>query len=255
MNASLAGFIADLPSWLVALVLAGAMAAAWRIGVHYGTRLPDHTQLKLEKTFGDASIALLGLILAFTFSISLAKHDRRREMVVSDSNAIGDFYTCVSLGKEPLRGTLQKVVRDYVQLRLAIARGSVPLETGLADVETSHAQMQDLVREVLDQGTPTAVPLVNTLNEVTSSHASRLSAAHDRLPPSILLLLFVTATATMTMTGTQNGASGQRRVGATLAFIGLVAMLVWVTLDLNQPHRGMIVVSQEPMERLLAGMK
>jgi hypothetical protein len=31
-------------------------------------------------------------------------------------------------------------------------------------------------------------------------------------------------------------------------------MVVWVTLDLNQPHRGWITVSQKPMQRLLSGM-
>jgi hypothetical protein len=31
-------------------------------------------------------------------------------------------------------------------------------------------------------------------------------------------------------------------------------MVVWVTLDLNQPERGFIRVSQEPLQRLLSGM-
>lgn len=34
----------------------------------------------------------------------------------------------------------------------------------------------------------------------------------------------------------------------------LVALVVYVTLDLNQPRRGLITVSQEPLERLLATM-
>jgi len=50
--------------------------------------------------FLDASLAVLGLLLAFTFSTALVKHDQRRLMVVADSNAIGDFYTCASLLKE-----------------------------------------------------------------------------------------------------------------------------------------------------------
>jgi hypothetical protein len=37
-------------------------------------------------------------------------------------------------------------------------------------------------------------------------------------------------------------------------FVALVSMVVWVTLDLNQPQRGLITVSQEPLERLLSGM-
>ncbi len=35
----------------------------------------------------------------------------------------------------------------------------------------------------------------------------------------------------------------------------LVSLVIYVTLDLNQPRRGLIVVSQEPVERLIESMK
>ena len=40
----------------------------------------------------------------------------------------------------------------------------------------------------------------------------------------------------------------------TLCFILLVTCAVYVTLDLNQPERGLIRINQEPMERLLLSM-
>jgi hypothetical protein len=92
------------------------------------------------------------------------------------------------------------------------------------------------------------------LNEVTRSHAARLAAARDRLPPSIGLLLFVAAVVTMVLIGTQQGASGEWQLGAMAGFVVLVSMVVGVTLDLNQPQRGSIRVSQEPIQRLLSGM-
>ncbi len=72
--------------------------------------------------FDDASLALLGLLLAFTFGVSISKHDQRRLAVVADSNAIGDFYTCASLIKEPTRTKLQTVIREYAELRLSLGR-------------------------------------------------------------------------------------------------------------------------------------
>ena len=61
--------------------------------------------------FDDASLAFIGLLLAFTFGMSLAKHDHRRDMMVADSNAIGDFYTCARMLKETVQTKLQTVVR------------------------------------------------------------------------------------------------------------------------------------------------
>ena len=55
-------------------------------------------------------MALLGLLLAFTFAMALNWHDSRHGAVVADSNAIADFYTCATLLTEPIRPKLQAVI-------------------------------------------------------------------------------------------------------------------------------------------------
>jgi len=202
-------------------------------------------------------MALLGLLLGFTFSMSLSKHDQRRLMVVSDSNAVGDFYTCASLLKEPVRGKLQGVIREYAEHRLALARARLSeaaFEQKLAEIQATQNRMQALVAEAVDEGTPIAVPLTNTLNEVTSSHAARLAATRDRLSPSIVLLLVLAGLLCVGLMAYQEAASGEHHPGAMAAFVVLVSLVVGVTLDLNQPHRGLITVSQEPMQRVVSGM-
>jgi hypothetical protein len=179
-------------------------------------------------------------------------------MAVTDANAIGDFYTCVSLLKPPQREKLQALVRQYTEHRLNVVRSSfgvVSQEQELDRMQAMHGQMQALVGEAVDGGTPLAVPLVNTLNEVTSSHAARVAAGRDRLPPNIVLLLALAALLSMLLTGRQQAISGEWHPGTAAAFITLVSMVIWVTLDLNQPTRGLITVSQEPFERLLKGME
>ena len=77
----------------------------------------------------------------------------------------------------------------------------------------------------------------------------------DRLPESIVLLLLLAAIVSVAEVGRHQGTIGEYRHGATIGFIVLVAMVVWVTLDLNQPNRGFITVSQEPLQRLLSSME
>jgi hypothetical protein len=232
------------------------MLTAWAVARWKGRNAPATLDTAPGK-LNDAILALLGLLLAFTFSMSLVKHEQRRQMAVTDSNAIGDFYTCVSFLKEPARGGLQSVVREYVEHRLSIARtspGESDLQRELETAADLHRQMQALVGQAIDDGTTVVVPLVNTLNAVTSSHAARLAAIRDRLPPSIVLLLALAAVLSMALTGRQQGASNEWRPGSTIVFVALVCMVLWVTLDLNQPQGGSITVSQEPLERLLATM-
>ena len=68
---------------IVALALGVAMLAAWQIGRRMGRRVQGKDGIKPSK-FDDASIALLGLLLAFSFGTSIAKHDRRQVAVVAD---------------------------------------------------------------------------------------------------------------------------------------------------------------------------
>lgn len=254
----MAFILTDVEPWMTACALAVVMLTSWSVSWYFSKSLHrDAKELPASK-FGDAILALLGLLLAFTFSISLAKHDRRREMAVTDSNAIADFYTCVSLLDSPTRGELQSLVRQYVQHRLSIGTRQTThkqLQHELTTMRAMHGRMQELVRRSVDRRTPLVVPLVNTLNSLTSSHAARLAAVRDHLPPSIAVLLSLAAVLSMLLLGHQHARVGQQPWGALLAFTLLVALVFWVTLDLNQPQRGWIRISQEPMQQLLIEMQ
>jgi hypothetical protein len=250
-------FFTNTDAWVTATLLATAMLAGWAMAWSWGRRLTKDKRDAPPHKFSDASLAVLGLLLAFTFSMSHGKHDQRRQMVITDSNSIGDFYTCASLVKDPVRSKLQSVVHAYVKHRLGMAKAPLEgpeLEKKLGEIYKMHDQMETLVGQALSDGTPIAISLVNTLNEVTSSHATRLAASHDRLPVSILLLLFFGAVLSMVLVGAQQGAAGEWHLGAMIAFTGNVCLVVWVTLDLNQPQQGAITVSQEPIQRLLTAM-
>jgi hypothetical protein len=174
--------------------------------------------------------------------------------VLAESNAIGDFYTCATLLKEPVRPRLQAVIRDYTKLRLDMAREMDRARVLEAHVQGQEAQtrMTDLVGQALADGTPAAVPLTNTLNNVTSNYAARVFAVHDRLPWSIVVVMFIASVVAMFMMGHHQGATRKPSVIGVAGFVLLVSLVVFVTLDLNQPYSGLITVSQEPMERLRA---
>jgi hypothetical protein len=242
----------------VAVVVALAMLVAWRVGIRMGNwlRLKGGGGRQPSK-FDDASMALLGLLLAFTFGVSIGKHDQRRLAVVADSNAIGDFYTCATLLKEPARTKLQSVIREYAELRLHLAQGridSVEFENALTRFQEMQGRMAEVVGQAVSDGTPIAIPLINSLNEVTSNHAARLAAVRDQVPLSIVTLLFVSSIITTMLVGREQGYAAITKLAGTLCFILLVSLAIYVTLDLNQPDRGVIRVSQEPLERLLSSM-
>lgn len=253
-------WIADADPWLTGAMLGALMASGWYAGWRWGRRGRARGAAELtESKLGDASLAILGLLLAFTFSMALNKYDRRRDALVNDSNAIGDLYTCASLIAEPQGGKLRAVLRDYTELRVAIGNTASPtneeIRTALARFDAMLVRMTQLVRESIEAGTPIAVPLTQSLNEIQSAQTSRLAAIRDRLPSGTMLLLAVAACLTSALVGREQAASKKPSLAGTAAFIVIVSLTVCVTVDLNHPTRGVIRTSQEPMERLLGSMK
>jgi hypothetical protein len=252
------GVFANIDAWRTAATLGLAMFAAWQLGRWRGRRLRAESGTVPVSKFEDASLALLGLLLAFSFSLAIVKYDQRRATLLADTNAIGDFYTCASLIKEPVRTKLQSVIRDYTELRVELPGRRIDeamLENALGHMQRMQFQMTALVDQALMADTPIAVPLTNTLNGLISNHAARLAAIRDRLPTGVVALLLVTAVVASMLVGREQGASEDADLAGTICFIMLATFVIYVILDLNQPERGLFTVSQEPMRRLLSSMK
>lgn len=246
----------EIDSWAVATVLGYLMVVGWTLGWRRGGQKALIGKLNTVNV-NEAILALFGLLLGFTFSMSLAKHDQRRLMLVNDSNCIGDFSTCASMLKEPYRGKLLADVKQYLQILLSPfpkITATDAFARKLNELQTLQGDMQTLVSQAVNDGTPITVPLVNTLNGMSSSHASRLASLRDRLPLEIVLLLSFAAVVTMVLQGQRQGEAGNNLFTPSLGFILLASMVIWVTLDLNQPNRGLINLNKEPLERLLAGL-
>ena len=249
--------LAEFDPWLFVLVLAAAMSAAWGIGWWLGARLRARYGEQKGSKFDDASLAFVGLLLAFTFGMSLAKHDHRRDMVVADSNAIGDSHLQRNAQGAPANEAANRYPRIPRAGRVEIGRSRIDHATVEEALRRSRADASPddrFASAAVNEGTPIAVSLTNTLNALTSNHAARLAAAKDRLPASIVLLLFVSAIMLTMLVGREQGLTGRIEVAGTLTYVLVVTLAVYVTLDLNQPQAGMVTVSQEPLQRLLSSM-
>jgi len=242
----------QIDAWAIALGFAVAMFASWYLGWRLGRRLHPEPGEDPGTKFTDASMALLGLLLAFTFSMAMVRHDQRRLAVVAESNAVGDFNTCVSMLKDPKRSNLQIVIRDYTHQQLDQLRRLLPPteeDNAVQQSRETHAKMTDLVAQAMD-GSPLDLALTTTLNNLTSTYASRLAAYDEILPWSIVLLLLLSSIVPSFLIGMKQGETHKLHHSGTLSFIVLVSLVIFVTLDLNQPRRGLIRVNREPLERL-----
>ena len=243
-------------AWLMATLFAVVMILAWAGGWWLERKLKTQIESDNPGTkFTDATMALLGLLLGFTFSMALGRHEHRRSSMVSETNAIGDFYTCASLIKEPHRSALQELTKGYAEAKLQLANQPTISEADFRETirafQKTHQKMTTMVRSALRDEAQMTEPLTNTLNALISSHSARKDAFRDRLPTMILVLLLFCSAVPAFLMGRQQGVTKRLHLAGPVAFIFLVTLVIYVTLDLNQPGRGTIVISQEPLKDLI----
>src|SRR5262245_3324527 len=123
---------------LLAAGLFAAMLVAQEIGRRIGVRRAAHDPQAGRAGAGvveGAIFALLGLLIAFTFSGAASRFDERRKLIVEEANAIGTAYLRIDLLPEAFQAGLRERFRDYLDSRLAAYRA-------LPDVEAAQTELR-----------------------------------------------------------------------------------------------------------------
>lgn len=102
---------------LTFLALLLLLELGWRLGRREHRR-SGNTHVKGIGALEGAVFALLGLLLAFTFSRAADRFDVRRALAVEEANAVGTAYLRLSVLKPDDRPGLQKLFKDYGESRL-----------------------------------------------------------------------------------------------------------------------------------------
>lgn len=246
------------PLLVVAMLigLLGATELGYRLGVRRQTAADDSSKAHVNALQG-ALLGLLALLLGFTFAMAVSRFDTRKGLVLAEANAIGTTYLRARLLPEPYRQELTRLLRSYVDTRLAFYDAGVnPSRIAAANASTESLQ-EELWRAAipLAQQDPRAVPtglFIQSLNDVIDLHEKRVGALENHVPEPVLHLLFGVAAVALGFIGHGCGLSGTRRIASTTIVSALVVLVIAVIIDLDRPRRGLIKVSQDSMVKLKA---
>jgi hypothetical protein len=195
-----------------------------------------------------AVFALLGLLIAFTFSGASSRFDTRRELIVEETNDIGTAYLRIAMVPADAQPALRESFRRYLDARIEVYR---KLPDILAAKE-SLAKANELQRQIWHQAVaavraenaPPAAPmlLLPALNSMFDITTTRTMATQMHPPTIVFAMLFGLALAASLLAG--NGMTGSRlRSGFhMLGFALVMAVAVYVILDIEYPRLGLIRV-------------
>ena len=108
---------------IICLILMGLLLTAEEFGFRLRARTrpdPDATEKTDIALVLGAILTLLALLLGFTYTMSQARYDARRQLVVEEANAIGTAYLRAKTLPELRSSDIQELLRQYAALRVEI---------------------------------------------------------------------------------------------------------------------------------------
>jgi len=244
---------------LISLVLIGVLVVALEIGIRVKNRWVLVGADSIEKAdialvLGGV-LTLLALLLGFTYAMSAARYETRKQLVVDEADAIGTTYLRAKTLPEPQSSEIQELLRQYAALRIETTRMTDVTPESIRELDKRTKLLHGLLwshAATLARENPnpiTSIFLV-TLNEMIDLHTKRLAAFRNRVPFPIYLVLFVVSAIAMWLVGYYFGSPKPGVQILTTVLAILVALVMWLIMDLDQPLSGAIRTSQQSLIEL-----
>lgn len=244
---------------LVLPILFGALLGCLALGRRLGVRDAASGAERSEVGAIDGAVfALLGLLIAFTFSGAADRFERRRTLIAHEANAIGTAYLRLDVLPPATQPALRESFRRYVDARLAIYR-AIP---DMAAVHEALRRAETLQDEIWRQAVsacqaspgwrpdPVVLPAINEMIDITTT---RTVATQDHPPTVIYVMLVALALVASVLAGyAMAGGVRARRIHAA-AFALVLSATIYVIVDLEFPRAGLIRI--DAADQLLVGVR
>ncbi|KFE64847.1 DUF4239 domain-containing protein [Hyalangium minutum] len=241
------------PALFLSLSFVLLFASGWA-GSLLRERKQDFIPARHKEHFNSLETSVLGmlaLLLGFTFSMAVSRHDGRRKLVVDEANAIGTTWLRTSILPEPQRAGTRTLLRRYVDVRMRFGSSS-PGQPEYGEVLQQTAALQQELwqsaTEAMDSRRDALMAsYIASLNEAIDVSEERTAALENRIPHEAWGMLGFFSLAATFIVGL---AMPSRSTQMLLILPAVISCALTLVLDLDAPRRGLIRVDQSSMQRI-----
>ncbi|MGB7161151.1 MAG: hypothetical protein WBD40_24030 [Tepidisphaeraceae bacterium] len=241
----------NAPIWLIGVIVTALMILAAEIGYHIGRR---NTACDSGVGAVKASIlALVGLLLAFSYSIAAGHYDRRKQVVVEEAKSLKTCWLRTDLVAEPARSRARELLRSLVEARL-MSHDRAADPKAEQRFLAHQLELWALAYGQLHQSSEPDkhVLLVQSVNDVIDRGGERAAAAEHRVPMPVMYLLIASILVSGFLIGLSSG-QDQRRIPLLWAIVIILMVgVLTIIFDLDNPGRGLIPDWTKPLDDVKA---
>lgn len=233
------------------LLLVAAFEIGYRIGRHNRFEADPRATGQVGAIQG-AVLGLLGLLLAFSFAAAGTRFLEKQDLIVAEANAIGTAYLRADLLDDTHAPDLRAALRAYTEHRVDASgrlRGGFRSEDA-AEVQRFHDSIWSAAVAGVTARPAAMLAVIPAVNDVIDLHSTRLAAGKKHLPTPVLVLLIACSLLALGVIGYGSGIGKHRRAPLTVSLALLIAMSLWITIDLDHPRAGLLKLSDAPLQDL-----
>lgn len=215
-------------------------------------RNPDLSKVE-QGTMNGMLLGLLGLLLAFTFSMASSRFDARRQVVIEEANNIGTAILRTDIYPDSMRQLLRRDLKEYVEERIAFYQAGKNAEAAAkhyhkADVLSRQIWSATATYAKKDNITTRTSELIPALNAMIDITTMRRAAGEATVPDSIMYFLFVLCCCSAFLLGYDNKYKVDWIV--VMGFAVMLSLTVYTIIDLDRPRSGLINMDA-PNEKII----
>ncbi len=236
--------VAIISATLLCMGMAGSIEAGYRVGKR---RLKKYPESKSEGygAVESSVFAILGLILAFTFTGTLSRYEHRVKLILQEANAIGTAYLRLDLLPKDAQDKLRPLYREYVQSRINVFeyyenrqlsnsyfRQSLNLQGKIWEIANASV--------LIDKNPGITTLVLSSTNDMIDIANERLQATRTHPPTIVYILLFALALASAFLVGQDMSVNEKRPLFYMVVFCVTISAITYVILDLENPRLGLV---------------
>jgi hypothetical protein len=249
-------YLRDFPLVIFVVSLLGLWLSA-QLGIFLRKKLRpvEDEERKDLATLEAATLSLLGLIVAFSFSMAIGRYDQRKNYEAQEANAIGTEYVRADLLPSSNADKVHTLLKEYLRQRIAFyeTRDEIELRRIATITDALETQLWSNIRSAAaSQPTPTVALAAAGMNAVLDDRAYTQAAWWNRIPLAAWDLMICLAVLCNVLMG-----YGANRNATHLFLIIPLALSISFLLisDLDSPHGGIIRVLPQNLSSLAESLQ
>lgn len=194
--------------------------------------------------------ALLGLLIAFTFTGAGTRFEARRQLITIEANAIGTAYLRIDLLPKEVQPGIRSLFKQYTIVRANIYKNI----NDVADTKAKSDTSANLQKQIWNIAVPACkkaeapgdciklmLPALNDMFDITTT---QLMARQNHPPTIIYIMLIALSLFSALLVGYDLPRSNRRNLLYMLSYAIIISLVLYLIIDLEVPRLGLITIHQ-----------